>query len=73
MIFVLQDKGEVVLKMNFVEDTAARYCCAVVGGQSVCHVCSSCLSGSEKLVVIENVCELILNGNKAHFLTVFPC
>ena len=40
----------------------ARYCCAVVGSQSVCHVWSSCFLGSEKLVVVENVCELGLSG-----------
>ena len=50
--------------MNFVEDTAARYCCAVVGSQSVCHVCSFCLLEGDKLAVIENVCDLILYGNK---------
>ena len=31
----------------------AKYCCAVVGNQSVCHVHSSCLLGREKLVVVE--------------------
>ena len=34
----------------------ARYCCTVVGSQPVCHVRSSCLLGSEKLVVIKKVC-----------------
>ena len=48
----------------------ARYCCAVVGSQSVCHVCSSCLLGSEKLVV-KNVRELGLRGKKAAFFLQF--
>ena len=32
----------------------ARYCCAVVGSQSVCHGRSSCVLGSKKLVVSQN-------------------
>ena len=41
-----------------------------IGIRSVCHVPSSCLVGSEKLVV-ENVCELGLSGKKAAFFDGF--
>ena len=46
----------------------AGYCCAVVGGPSVRHVRSSCSLGSEKLVVVEDVCAVGSSAKKATFI-----
>ena len=50
---------------------AAGYCCAAVGSPSVRHRRSPCALGSEKLVVVEIVCELWSGCKKGGmFLTV---